>query len=95
MTMSDEQWIKRYEDRLVYLYDISRESAQNLVLNYGTRALAVAEAGVLGKSNVWIDENFPYLESEVAYAVWEEFAVKPNDILARWFGIRVLNEKAS
>lgn len=41
-TMTHDQWMKRYEDHFVFLYDIPRDAAKHLISNYGTRSIQIA-----------------------------------------------------
>ena len=45
ITLTPDQWMKRYEDHFVYLYELPRASAQHLVKNYGTQSLRIVEFG--------------------------------------------------
>ena len=65
------------------------EGLERLYTAYGTLApevLALGEARLLG---------FPYLEGEVIWAVREELAQKPLDVLARRMGLALLDQKAA
>jgi glycerol-3-phosphate dehydrogenase len=65
------------------------------VKTYGTSSLRVVEMGgdVKGKSlNERLHPRFPYLKSEVVFAVREEMALKPNDILCRRLPLAFIDE---
>lgn len=71
-------------------YSMDKDIAEHLTRNYGTRALQVAEItknGYLdraaGEGARRIHPRYPYLESEVVFAVRQEYAQKATDVLAR------------
>ncbi|CDW82478.1 glycerol-3-phosphate dehydrogenase [Stylonychia lemnae] len=90
---SDQQIKEQYEDHLVFEYGIDRKFAQHLFHSYGTAALRVARLGKENQMNVRIHENYPFLKSEILYAIRSEMAQKPNDILCRRVPIGFLNEQ--
>ena len=76
-------------------YGLSRDVAEHLVSNYGTRALQIGEM-VYPKSSFFepkvyhrnfgarkLSKKFPFLEAEVVFAVRQEYALSAVDVLAR------------
>ncbi|KAF0689660.1 Aste57867_18897 [Aphanomyces stellatus] len=71
-------------------YNMDKDIAEHLMKNYGTRALQIGEleqSGFLhrkaGDHPKRLHPKYPYLESEVVFAVQQEYAVKAVDVLAR------------
>lgn len=86
-----------YEDHLVFVFDIPRDCAANLVHTYGTLSLRVAEHGLAHSTskqtlNQRLHPDYPYLRSELAYAISQEMCEKPNDVLCRRVPIAFLNK---
>ena len=92
-----KQLFNQYEDYLTLKQDLSRDSAQHLVHTYGTSSKRVVDLGqqnrLLGLpgQNEKIHPDYPFLKSEIAYAVKHELAEKPNDIICRRVPIAFLN----
>ena len=42
-----------------------------------------------------VHPDYPFLRSEIIYAIRQEMAVKPNDILCRRMPIGILNKAAA
>jgi len=92
-------------------YDLAFDVAQHLARNYGTRAgdvLKYVEEGQVKGSRSGLYKHYPrlyegaaattgypYLEAEVRYAIDNEYAVTPNDILARRTRLAFLNSTAA
>lgn len=89
----DEQVQEQYEDHFIFNYDLPRECAQHLFHSYGTNALRVVKLGDEHKLNVRVHEEYPFLKAEILYAVREEMAEKPNDILCRRVPVALLNRQ--
>lgn len=97
--------------RLSQDYDLAFDVAQHLVRNYGTRAAdvlnCVEEKTVKGsRSGLYkhyprlyegaaATTGYPYLEAEVRYAIANEYACTPADILARRTRLAFLNSTAA
>ncbi|TNV82208.1 hypothetical protein FGO68_gene1860 [Halteria grandinella] len=94
------QLFEQYEDHLVFNYDIPRECAKSLIHSYGTLALKVVQAGEQAstkqrKLNERLHPEFPFLKSEIIYAIKNEMVEKPNDIVCRRVPIGVLSKQAA
>ena len=95
---TNEDLFKSYEDYLVFQYDIPRECAKSMIHSYGTMALRVAQYGYENttkakKMNERVHPDYPYLRSELAYAIKHEMVEKPNDVLCRRVPIAFLNKQ--
>ncbi|CCI10038.1 unnamed protein product [Albugo candida] len=71
-------------------YHLDKDVAEHLMRNYGTRALQIAEIGKRGfldrKSGTFprrLHPKYPYLESEIVFAVQQEYAIRVTDIIGR------------
>ncbi|RQM24043.1 hypothetical protein B5M09_004825 [Aphanomyces astaci] len=71
-------------------YHMDKDIAEHLTKNYGTRALQLGElesTGFLhrkaGDHPKRLHPKYPYVESEVIFAVQQEYAVRAVDVLAR------------
>ncbi|WP_243090415.1 FAD-dependent oxidoreductase [Thermus neutrinimicus] len=67
---------------------LPEEVAEHLYAHYGTLALEVAALG-----DKPLLPGLPYLEGEVVWAVREELAQKPLDVLARRLGLALLDRR--
>ncbi|CAM9676397.1 unnamed protein product [Discosporangium mesarthrocarpum] len=83
-------------------YRLSRDVADHLVSNYGTRALQIAEIVRRYKSYAHstsdarrLSRKYPFLEAEVVFAVEQEYALKAVDVLARRTRIAFIDCKAA
>lgn len=81
-------------------FDIPRDCAKSLIHSYGTTALRVAQVGEKAstkqkKFNERLHPDLPYLRSEVLYAIRNEMAEKPNDVLCRRIPIGILNKEVA
>ena len=69
-----------------------------MVRTYGTSSIRVIELGDQGKNknlNVRLHPKYPYLKSEVLFAVKEEMAQKPNDVLCRRVPLAFIDKGAT
>ncbi|XP_060112924.1 glycerol-3-phosphate dehydrogenase, mitochondrial isoform X1 [Heteronotia binoei] len=92
-------WSTTLYIRLVQDYGLENEVAQHLAATYGDKAFEVAKlAQVTGKR--WpivgkrLVSEFPYIESEVEYAI-QEYACTAVDIIARRTRLAFLNVQAA
>uniref|UniRef100_A0A4W5QDQ1 Glycerol-3-phosphate dehydrogenase, mitochondrial n=1 Tax=Hucho hucho TaxID=62062 RepID=A0A4W5QDQ1_9TELE len=94
-----QDWTPTLYIRLVQDYGLENEVAQHLAATYGGKAFDVAKmARVTGKrwpivGNRLVSE-FPYIESEVRYAV-KEYACTAIDVIARRTRLGFLNVQAA
>lgn len=92
-------WTPTLYIRLVQDYGLEVEVAQHLAATYGTRAFDVAKMAqvtgqrwpIVGKRLV---SEFPYIESEVRYAI-KEYACSVIDVIARRTRLGFLNVQAA
>ncbi|KAH9810888.1 glycerol-3-phosphate dehydrogenase [Melampsora americana] len=93
-------WHKTLYIKLIQDFGLESEVAKHLTDNYGDRAWSVC-ALAEPTGNRWpvhgkrLDPSYPYLEEEVRYAVRNEYAVTPIDIIARRTRLSFLNAQAS
>lgn len=94
-----KDWTPTMYIRLVQDYGLENEVAQHLAATYGGRAFDVAKmAHVTGKR--WpivgrrLVSEFPYIESEVLYAI-REYACTAIDVIARRTRLGFLNVQAA
>ncbi|XP_030638116.1 glycerol-3-phosphate dehydrogenase, mitochondrial [Chanos chanos] len=99
MLEGGKDWTPTLYIRLVQDYGLENEVAQHLAATYGGRAFEVAKmAQVTGKR--WpivgkrLVSEFPYIESEVAYAI-KEYACTAIDVIARRTRLGFLNVQAA
>ncbi|XP_035230807.1 glycerol-3-phosphate dehydrogenase, mitochondrial-like isoform X2 [Stegodyphus dumicola] len=92
-------WTPNMYIRLVQDYGLESEVAQHLANTYGDRAFAVAkQASLTGKR--WpiigrrLHEEYPYIEAEVRYAIYE-YACTAVDVIARRLRLSFLNVQAT
>lgn len=83
-------------------YELPEDVSAHLVKSYGTRALQVAELVRTGYTDVKagsrlkrLHMRYPFLEAEVVFAVEQEYALKPMDILARRTRLAFLDTEAT
>lgn len=95
LKMGNEQLFKRYEDHFVFEYDINRDIAKHLVKTYGTTGWRVLAMGRNAGLNERLAEGYPFLKSEVLFAIRCEMAQKPNDVVCRRVPISFLDTKAT
>jgi len=92
-------WNELQYIHLVQDYGIETDVAQHLSNTYGDRAFTVAKLSKLTKKR-WpivgtrLHVEFPYLESEVRYAI-REYAMTAVDVLARRLRLAFLNTYAA
>lgn len=92
-------WTPTLYIRLVQDYGLEKEVAQHLASTYGSKAFDVAKMAqvtgqrwpIVGKRLV---SEFPYIESEVSYAV-KEYACTAIDVIARRTRLGFLNVQAA
>ncbi|XP_008323277.1 glycerol-3-phosphate dehydrogenase, mitochondrial isoform X2 [Cynoglossus semilaevis] len=92
-------WTPTLYIRLVQDYGLEMEVAQHLASTYGGRAFEVAKMAqvtgqrwpIVGKRLV---SEFPYIESEVLYAI-KEYACTATDVIARRTRLGFLNVQAA
>ena len=58
---------------------LPKDITNHLLHTYGTTAHRVVGIG----KNDRILEGYPFIKSEIEYAIKEEMAVKPNDVICR------------
>ncbi|KAG0149125.1 hypothetical protein CROQUDRAFT_653936 [Cronartium quercuum f. sp. fusiforme G11] len=93
-------WHKTLYIKLIQDFGLESEVAKHLTDNYGDRAWSVC-ALAEPTGNRWpvhgkrLDPSYPYLEEEVRYAVRNEYAITPIDILARRTRLSFLNAQAA
>ncbi|XP_010884402.2 glycerol-3-phosphate dehydrogenase, mitochondrial isoform X2 [Esox lucius] len=99
MLEGGKDWSPTMYIRLVQDYGLENEVAQHLAATYGGKAFEVAKmARVTGKR--WpivgkrLVSEFPYIESEVRYAV-KEYACTAIDVIARRTRLGFLNVQAA
>ncbi|XP_026874269.2 glycerol-3-phosphate dehydrogenase, mitochondrial isoform X1 [Electrophorus electricus] len=99
MLEGGRDWTPTLYIRLVQDYGLENEVAQHLAATYGGRAFDVAKmAQVTGKR--WpivgkrLVSEFPYIESEVVYAI-KEYACTAIDVIARRTRLGFLNVQAA
>ncbi|XP_041118835.1 glycerol-3-phosphate dehydrogenase, mitochondrial-like [Polyodon spathula] len=99
MLEGGKDWTPTLYIRLVQDYGLEMEVAQHLASTYGDKAFDVAKlAKVTGKR--WpvvgkrLVSEFPYIESEVQYAI-KEYACTAIDIIARRTRLSFLNVQAA
>lgn len=86
--------------RLVQEFGMDTEVANHLGNSYGSRAWAVSQIEDATRVS-WptygnrIAPNYPYIESEIRYAVRQEYACTAIDVLARRTRLAFLNAEAA
>lgn len=65
--------------------------AHHIVQFYGTLCEKVIASGDRSK----LHPDYPFMKSEIQYAIDNEMAVKPNDIICRRIPLAFLNEKVA
>jgi glycerol-3-phosphate dehydrogenase len=89
-TVFYEDLVSRMQEDFTFL---SIKQITGLVERHGIYAIQILLEGERDKTNKALFED--YLESEVRYAIRNEMAIKPNDIICRRIGIGFLNDKIS
>jgi glycerol-3-phosphate dehydrogenase len=78
-----------------------KDIAKHLIHTYGTTSIRIIDLGnenekqKLKGTNQRIHPDYPFLKSEISYAVKHELAEKPNDVLCRRVPIAFLDSKAA
>lgn len=72
---------------------LTKKQIKGLVKRYGVYAIQILLEGESEKTNKALFAD--YLESEVRYAIRNEMAVKPNDVICRRIGVGFLDDKVS
>lgn len=85
-----------YWQQLYKKYGLPEDVAQHLNSNYGNKAKQVAG---LTKENPELAQRlapeYPFIRAEVIYAIREEMACAPRDVLARRIRLEILNWQAT
>ena len=80
---------------------MDRDVADHLLHTYGTssvRVVALGEEQAKSKytaTNARVHPEYPFLKSELLYAIKYEMAEKPNDVICRRVPIAFLDKKAA
>lgn len=78
------------------IYGFDKDVAKHLSMNYGTRALQVAEiARADPKMASRIVPRYPFLAAEVIFACEQEYALTAVDVLARRTRLAFLNAESA
>ncbi|KZV60872.1 DAO-domain-containing protein [Peniophora sp. CONT] len=95
--IGSEGWSRNMFVSLIQRYGLEPEVAQHLSHNYGDRAWTVLDMERPADSTfaVRVDPNYPFLESEVRYAVRHEYALTATDVVARRMRLAFLNAQAA
>lgn len=91
---------KKYEDELVFHYNVPRDVAKHLVEMHGTSALRVVQMSPLNSDQhkyncTRLHPDYPFIKGETIFAMRYELCEKPNDILCRRMPIAILNKKVA
>lgn len=89
-----EAFHDRLHEDLEYNNNLASDISQHLAQSYGDKAQDVIDIDNKSK-NHRLHENYPFIEAEVLYAIRNEYAVNPVDILARRLRIAFLDNEAS
>ena len=91
-----ENYEAGYWQQLYKKYGLPEDVAQHLNSNYGNKAKLVAE---LTKEKPELAQRltpeYPFIRAEVIYAIREEMACTPRDVLARRIRLEILNWQAT
>ena len=68
---------------MVFEHKVPRDIAKHLIREYGTASLRVLEIGLIREKMDRLHPDYPFIESEVLYAIQSEMAQKPNDVICR------------
>ena len=90
-----DELYQSYIDKFVFEYKVPRDMAQHLIKTYGTTALRIVEEGVRQENNTRLHPDFAFSEAEVIWAIRNEMAVKPNDIVCRRVPISFIDIEAT
>jgi glycerol-3-phosphate dehydrogenase len=87
---------QKYEDHLVFEFNLSRDISKHLIETYGTSSLRVAalikEDKKMGER---LHEDYPFIKAELLYAIRFEMCEKPNDVICRRVPIAFLNKEVA
>ncbi len=83
-----------YMQNLMEQFQLERDIAKHLATSYGTESPQVLQSGN-SKYIKRLVPGYPYLEAEVLYAINDELASNPVDILARRMRLTFLNQTAA
>ena len=92
---------QQYQDHFTFTKDLPKDVSKHLVHTYGTTSVRVIEEGEANQKkglkglNERIHPDYPFLKSEISYAIKNEMAQKPNDVLCRRVPIAFLNKEAA
>ena len=99
---SNEQLFEQYRDYLIINKNIDAECADHLIHAYGTTSVRVvnigdenAKKGIKMGLNERIHPDYPFLKSEIDYAIKEELVEKPNDIICRRIPLAFLDRQCA
>lgn len=104
---SNETLFKQYRDHFIMNKDLPADVADHLIHAYGTTSLRVVAMGEenaknsskgargVGLTNERIHPDYPFLRSEIAYAIKEELVEKPNDVICRRIPLAFLDKQTA
>lgn len=98
--VGSDGWSRNMFIGLIQRFGLDTEVAKHLSENYGDRAWTVAALSEqptegLPDQGVRLNRHYPFIEAEVRYAIQNEYAVTPTDILARRTRLSFLNARAA
>ncbi|KAK7462260.1 mitochondrial glycerol-3-phosphate dehydrogenase [Stygiomarasmius scandens] len=100
--LGSSSWHPNMFISLIQRFGLETDVAQHLASDYGDRAWSVCEwVEKEPTGETWpvhgkrLANGLPYLEAEVRYAVHNEYALKPTDILARRTRLSFLNVQSA
>src|SRR5205814_1776675 len=91
LLLGSKGFVKDLENFLAEKYSIGIDISKHLVGSYGDKAEDVLKIN----RNRRISEKYPYIESEIIYAIRKEYACKPMDIVARRIRLAFLDVEES
>ncbi len=92
--LAEKVFFKDLVERLQKDFEyLTKKQIKGLVKRHGVYAIQILLDGENEKTNKALFAD--YLESEVRYAIRDELAVKPNDIICRRIGVGFLDDKIS
>lgn len=96
---TNEALFKQYRDHLVLNKNLDQDVADHLIHAYGTTSIRVVEMGeqnakqgIATGVNERIHPDYPFLKSEITYAIRQEMVEKPNDIICRRVPLAFLDQ---
>lgn len=90
-----DKTLQQYEDHFVFDYDMHRDIAKHLLKTYGTTSKRIVDLGHTKGMNKRLSEDYPFLESEVLFAIQHEMAQKPNDVVCRRVPVSFIDTKTT